>query len=80
MSEREKAKCIANLVLDQHYQDPDRDIAVLARQYDRALDEIALLRGQITEATEIIQGLSDFPTSPSWFERARSFLTSGPER
>ena len=39
-TERELALAIANAILDRTYEDPDSDIAVLARQMLRAQEEI----------------------------------------
>ena len=33
MNEHQLAKCIANRVLDQHWEDPDSEISILARQF-----------------------------------------------
>lgn len=40
MNERDRAILLANKVLDHHNADPDDDLAVLARQFLRAIEAI----------------------------------------
>lgn len=44
MGERDRAKVIANRLLDEPWCDPDDDVRVLARQFERSQDEVERLR------------------------------------
>lgn len=41
-----------------------------------ALMEVSDQQQRVEEAKQIIEGLLDFPTSPSWLERARKFVST----
>lgn len=44
--ERTEAEAIANRLLDEPYADPDDDIRVLARQFNRSQEQIEHLRAK----------------------------------
>jgi hypothetical protein len=47
MTEKQQAFDLANAALDKPYEDPDSDIAVLARQFLRAREEIDAMRAAL---------------------------------
>jgi hypothetical protein len=51
-AERERAKAIANKILDDGILDPDADLSVLARQLLRALEALDAEFGEAFEVTE----------------------------
>jgi hypothetical protein len=55
MTEKQQAFDLANAVLDKPYEDPDSDIAVLARQFLRAREEIDAMREALERIDVIIE-------------------------
>lgn len=53
ISERDATIILANKVLDRHWGDPDDDLAMLSRQFLRALEEIGRLHSDIVVLKEM---------------------------
>ena len=61
MTEKQQAFDLANAALDKPHIDPDGDIAMLARQFLRAREEIDAMRAALEPFGEYAKHLDDKP-------------------
>lgn len=75
MDERAQAKAIAEKWLDESYADPDGDQCVLARQFNRSLEEIERLRAALPDAEQaLIEVLAAQERGANWYTRGADGL------